>query len=842
MFTRYGSAPLIAALLTTSAVFAAPAHAVRTVDFDIPAQPLERAINMLSRQAGVQIFFPAANVAGLLAPAVSGRMNRQEALRRLIQGTNLTIRSDDGKTVILGAGREQAPRRAAVNATPYGASLDQPTGRNDDIVVTANRRAEKSQQVAAALTVVGGDRLQERNIETVNDLENSVPSLEATAQLGTRQTQFAIRGIGLTDYAANNTGTVGVYIDEVNHPYAVTFQGSLFDIDHVEVLRGPQGTLFGRNTTAGVVSVKTNDPTGTIKAGLDSQYGRFNEFRTSGFVSGPLSDTLAARLAFNVEEGGAWQVNRNTGEKLGDSDQQNVRLKLRWSPDDRTQVHLSAHYDRDRSDGLGLSLRLPFQSHNFAPVGPRYPADTNARKTGWGISPLFAGFTGQALDAKPNLNNEGFGGSIRINHDFGGAELTAIIAHESFDRKEFEDFDATSSNEGGEYFHNKIHTQSEELRLASPSAQRFRWLAGAYRSDEKTSGGFMSDFSDVASLRNIFAVDYDQVVHSTGAFGDLDYDLTDKLTLTIGGRYEHESRYLNDYTSRNLAPVAQLLVATNQQLKTDQWSGKAEVDYHLTPDALVYAQISRGVKSGGFTTYNSGLPGQIAPFQPEKLLSYEVGLRSEFFDHKVRVNASAFYYDYRDQQLQGVTFTQTQRIGRIINVPRSHIYGGELELTYTPTPALQITQSVGYKAGAYDEYDFVDSAATVALRNPATGNYDTIVTRDQSGDPLPNFPRFDYKGSATYTINLGEWSVTPNVNYNHRSSTFLTTANIKLPAYWLVNANLMVAPPGGRFSFGVYVRNATDERFYETANAFVTAATYTPHEVRSYGARLSWRY
>lgn len=831
MFTRNKCASLIAVTIATYSIYSSPAYA-NSSSFNIPPQSLESALNSLSRQGNVQIFFPGAKIAGLKSQAIIGRMTRQAALNRLIEGSGLEVRSDDGKTVVLGS-RDDTARRDGPEEADAG---------KNDIVVTATRRLEKSQSVAAALTVVGGDKLGEQNISTVNDLENSVPSLEATSQLGSGQTQFAVRGIGLTDYAANNTGTVGVYIDEVNHPYAVTFQGSLFDVHHVEVLRGPQGTLFGRNTTAGVVSVKTNDPTRDFQAGLDADYGRFDAAKLTGFASGPLSDTLAARVAFNVDRGGAWQYNRLTGEELGDKRRTNLRAKLAWTPGDRTRVDLSAHYDRDRSDGLGLQLRRPFQSHNFAPIGAFYPVDTNPRATGWGISPTFAALTGQSTNARPNLNNEGWGASLRLRHDLGWAELTAIVAHEKFDRKEFEDFDGTSSNEGGIYFFNRINTQSEEIRLASPTDRRLRWLAGAYRSDEKNSGGFLSDFSDVASLKNILSTSYTQPVRSTGIFGDIDYDISEKLTFTLGGRFEHEGRYLEGYQSRTLWPTPALRFTTDKELKNSQWSGKAAMTYRFSPDILAYAQVARGVKSGGFTTYNSGLPDQISPFNPEKLLSYEVGFKSELFDKRLRINASAFYYDYRDQQLQGVIFTETQRIGRLINVPRSHIIGGELEVVARPVPAVQITQSLGYKGGSYDEFNFVDAAATAALRDPVTGNYNTIVTRDQSGNPLPNFPRWDYKGSASFTLGLNGWSITPYANYSYRSSTYLTTSSTSLPSFWLVNGGVSLTPPGEHLTVGVYVNNATNARFYETANAFVTAATYTPHQVRTYGARLSWRY
>lgn len=830
-----GSALAIAAVFVAAQPARAGVHY-----FDLPRQPAVIGIPAFSRQAGLQIVAPARTLAGKHTNALRGNYPVDAALSQLLAGTGLRIASRVADTVSLIAETPQQQTSAgAVPSRPSTAKDDNGVG---DIVVTATRREESAQNVPAALSVLRGSDFSERNVRTVNDIENSTPSLEATSQLGTGQTQFTIRGVGLTDYAANNTGTVGVYIDEVNHPYAVTFQGSLFDIDRVEVLRGPQGTLFGRNTTAGVVSITTAAPTQQVGAGLNAEYGRFGAAQVQGFVTGGLTGDLAARLAFSTEQGGAWQINRDTGQRLGDKDRIEGRLKLAWTPDSATQVDFSAHYGRDKSDGQGLLLRRPFQSHNFPPLGRLYPADTNQRITGFGISPIFAQLTGEPINAKPNLNNEGYGASVRLRRDLGFADLTAIVAHEYFNRKEFEDFDAISSNEAGEYFFNKINTQSEELRLASPLGRPFRYLLGLYRSDEVNTGGFMSDFTDVASLRNIFRTSYRQPVQSTGVFANVDYDLTDKLTLSLGGRYEYEVRKLGNFVSQIVYPTSNVLVTTNQRLARSELSGKAELTFRATTNLLFFADIARGVKSGGFTTYNSGLPGQISPFQPEKLLSYEAGVKSEFFQHRLRINATGFYYDYRDQQLQGVIFSQTQRIGRLINVPRSHIYGGEVEVVVRPIPELEISQSVGYKAGQYDVFNFINSAATVAARDPVTGFYNNIISSDQAGQPLPNFPRFDYKGEASLTLNAGSWHIKPEINYNHRSSVYLTTASIKLPAYWLVNANLTFIAPGDRLSFGGFVNNLTNSQYYETANAFVTAATYTPHEVITYGIRAGFRY
>ena len=735
----------------------------------------------------------------------------------------------------------QTTAQTAAQTTPHQQATDADTAAPEtglgDIVVTAQRRPETAQQVSAALTVISGSELERRNINTVNDLENSVPSLEVDSQFGGGQPQFRIRGVGGTDYAANNTGTVGVYVDEVAFPYGVMTQGQLFDVSRVEVLRGPQGTLYGRNATGGAINVATNAPTRQFAAGFNASYGSYDETQFEGYVSGPISSTLSARAAVSVAQGGAWQYNRDTGETLGDRDQISGRLKLRWEPTVGTVVDLTGHYTRDKSDGLGLQLLQPFQSHNYAPIGTLYPADTDPRVTGWGISPYFANLIGAKLDAKPFRNNEGAGGNLRIQTDLGGPTLTAIFAHEEFKRREFNDWDATASNEAGTYFFNDIKTTSGELRLSSPDTGSFHWLGGLYHANESVKGGFLSDFSEAQGTRNYWRTTYDQTVQTTGLFGNVEAVLAPSLKLSAGARYEYETRQLADFRSEILAPVYTLRATANPRLQMRDWSGKAAIDWAFAPTAHAYASVSRGVKAGGFTTYNSGIPQQLDPYAPEHLTAYEVGLKSDLFHRTLRFNIAGFYYDYRNQQLQGVIYTETSRVGRITNVPKSHLYGAEAEVTWAPVAGLRISQSLAYKYGEYDEY----MAADTATLNPVTGTYSDIKYTDRAGERLP-LPDLDYKGTIAYVIPVAGWEIEPEFNYNYRASRYSTSDASTIPSYWLANANLGISPPDAKFKVSLWVHNVFDSYIEETRNRFITARTVSVHPPRTVGARLSYRY
>ena len=717
----------------------------------------------------------------------------------------------------------------------------------DDLIVTAQRREQSAQDVGIALSVVGGAQLEELNITVVNDLENAVPNLEVDSQFGSGQPQFRIRGVGAREYSANNASTVGVYVDEVAYPYTVASQGVLFDIARLEVLRGPQGTLYGRNTTGGAVNIITNKPTRDFTAGLTAEYGRFDAVKAEGYVSGQLAPNLTGRLAASIERGGAWQYHRDTGESLGDARKTAIRGRLLWDATHNTSVDVIAHWYRDESDGLGFRLLAPYQTGKATvpPSGPLYPADTAWRITGWGISPQLAAIAGVSTSAKPFRDNEGVGLSATVRSDLGFAQLTSVTAYEQFDRKEFNDWDATASNEGDTYFYNEIEVFSQELRLNGTTGQA-DWLVGASYSSEANDGGFFSDFTDAFGPSYLFDTRYDQSVESIGVFGNLNYRVTEQFSIVGGLRYEDETRKLENFrTKRITLPPTSPPFDTESTLS--EVSGRLGVEYKVNDDLLLYANVARGVKSGGFTTYNktSASDEQAKPFRPEILWAYEAGFKSQFLDRRLRLNGAAFYYDYTDQQVQGyVVDPLFGRIGKIANVPESHIYGAELELAWRVTRGLEITQYLGYKYGEYDVYESLDWPATQAARDPITQLYNTVITTSLAGDRLP-FPRVNYGGQVSYEWTAADYDLRVETNYSHRSDLYSTSAASIIPSYWLANASFSLGPKDGNWQAAFWARNIFDKYYEETRNAWngnSYGVTTSPHQPRTYGVRLTYKY
>ena len=696
----------------------------------------------------------------------------------------------------------------------------------EQVIVTAQRREQSAQDVGVALSVLSGETLDARGVTNVNQLQFQTPSLEVIPAFGGGQPQFRLRGVGFDDYATNNTPTVGVYVDEVAYPVPAATQGVLFDIDRVEVLRGPQGTLYGRNTTGGAINFITRRPTDQLSAGIVGEYGRFGSAKVEGFISGPLSPTLKGRLSAVTEQGGAWQRNRTTGEKLGDADRTAVRGQLQWTPTDKVDVLLNAHYGRDKSDGQGLYLlNVPGQT-----------GDARYNATGWGRSAAFAALAGVTATEAPSRNNESGGGAITANIDLGFAKLTSISSYETLKRRELNDWDAKPTSESDTFWGSDVDIYSQELRLASKDTGPLNWVVGAYYSHQTLDETFLTDFTQ--SLGFITDTGYRQKVESLSGFGQLEYAITPRLKAIVGARYEHEERDLENFATK--IGGAPLFTNGDRHTSLNEWSGKAGFEFQADDNVLLYANVSRGVKSGGFTVYNSPQSDQINAFQPEVVWAYEAGFKGDLAPN-LRLNGSAFYYDYRNQQVLAVVINPANgAIGRITNAPKSEIFGAELELQWSPAPGLQITQNAGFKKGTYKEFDDVD--ANTAARDPVTGLW-SAQTIDRAGQRL-NFPRLSYGGSVSYTWAVGDFDVQAATDYSYRdtATSFLGT-EFTVDSFWLTNANLTIQPKDGPWSLGLWGRNIFNEKYDVTRNYFLASAKIgAAGRPATYGVRASYAF
>jgi outer membrane receptor protein involved in Fe transport len=719
----------------------------------------------------------------------------------------------------------------STTATAQQASPERAT-TIDEVIVTAQRREQAAQDVGIALSVLSGESLIQQGVTNVNQLQNATPNLEVEPAFGGGAAQFRLRGVGFQDYASNNSPTVGVYVNEVAYPVPVMTQGLIFDIDRVEVLRGPQGTLYGRNTTGGAISLVTKRPTEDLSAGLMTEWGSQDQVRAEGHVSGPLAATVRGRLAVSTEQGGAWQRHRDTGESLGDADRSGARALIDWTPTESLSFLLDVHGGIDKSENQGLYLISDFLTRDGDGDGVSngivIPADKDRSKTGWGLSPRFAAEIGRDVNAKPGRDNASWGTSLNANLALNGLNLSSISSFETLKRREYGDWDASASVEADTFFGSDVDVISQELRLASDNDSALTWVAGFYYSRQDLNERYSSDFIDIYGT--YAQVAYDQKVESWSLFGQAEYAFAERWKAILGLRYEEETRELEGFGSAFGGATA--LPPTSVDTRMTPLTGKAALEFKPSDNLLIYSSVSRGAKSGGFTTYNTGDRSGIEPFDPEILWAYEVGFKADP-SRAVQVNGAAYYSDYNGQQVLSAVCGANGPVGRFTNAD-SKIYGAELEGVFRPTAGLRISQNVSYKQGEYT--DFID------LDIPACQQTRTTVLIDKSGDEIP-FPSLSYGGSISYDWAVSGFAVTAETNYSYRDEyPSWLGARYDVEAYWLANASVTVGPEDANWSVTFWARNLFDQDYDLTRNFFTNASIAQPGRPRTIGARLSLQY
>jgi iron complex outermembrane recepter protein len=713
-----------------------------------------------------------------------------------------------------------------------------PSAELQTITVTAQKREQPAQQVGVAISVLSGDELAARGVRKVNALQNEVPSLEIEPAFGGGQAQFRLRGVGFQDYATNNAGAVTVYVDEVAFPLGVQTQGLLFDVDRVEVLRGPQGTLYGRNTTGGAVNFITRAPTKNFEAAGLLGLGSFGAVEAEGYASGALSDTLRGRVALATQQGGGWQVNRATGEKLGDKNIVGLRGQLALDATPDLKFNLKLHYGSDKSEGQGLYVFVtqPAVPATAYPVAkPATPADSDLRKTGWGFAPAFLKAIGQPADAKPNRNNDTAGASVTAQWDIGALRLTSITAADKFKRKELADYDAQALPLAETYFDSSSQNFSQELRVASNApgnapGEALTWVAGIYLANEKLDETYWSSFANSFGFATVQTA-YTQKVNTGSVFGQADYKISDQLKLVFGARQERETRKRENFITRSIGPDITFTGPTSGDFSANHSSGKLGVDFQVNKALLTYGSISRGVKSGGFTAYNTFNETALTPFKPEVLIAYESGFKSDL-SRSLRVNAAVYHYDYRDQQiLDAIKDPGTgATVGKIVNAPRSTIDGIDIEFAWKASNDITVTQFLGYKTGKFKEYTALSPAG------------------DLAGQDL-YFPKLSWGGAFAYRTTIGGFGVGGQLDasYHDKTRSFLNRINptydFNTPAYWLANVRFELAPVDAKWSATFYVRNLADKKYDTTRNFFdlplPVAAAGAP---RTFGVQAKYEF
>lgn len=692
-----------------------------------------------------------------------------------------------------------------------------------EIVVTAQKRVERLQDVPVAVSAVTGDALRSSNFVNLADIRFLAPAVQFSDSNTTRGQGFQVRGIGTSTFSEGIEQSVGVEIDGVALGRPGMSVGDLVDVERIEVLRGPQGMLFGKNASAGLISVRTRNPVDRLEGSARFSYGTGNELRLEGVANAPLGENSALRLVGFVNRRDGFVTNVANNAQLNARKEYGFRGKLSFKSDTGLSVLLSADWMRRNSNCCTFVLRS---------VVPGSFLASQAAANGIVASPRNSE---TALNGATFLKQEQYGGSVEINYDLGGDyTLTSLTAYREW--KEADNFDSDLSTlaildiNGAEVDQNQI---TQELRLTSPKGETLDFVAGAYIFDQTVKAHFPQAGTLGVALPPgvVFSRDTSVKIDTFNYafFGQANVHVAKDLTLIIGGRYTNDNLTLDynrqAFPGQLIWPGLTALAFDNEKNKADNFSWRLGAQYNFQPDVMAYFTASRGYKGPGFTgfsDYRRTFPTQVAPEIPT---SFEVGLKSTLLDRRLILNLAAFTTDFRDFQAQVFDLTVTPGAFRVANAGKLRTRGIEMDFTARPVEGLTLNGSAAYVDAYYVSFPNIacyrgQNAATGCL--PVTPGSATLVT-NASGNPLPNSPKYSFALAAAYERPLND-TVTGffNMNYSWRDKVNFTAQldpGTIQSAYGLFGGQIGIRATDNRWSLGVFARNLFNSRFVGSIGA-----------------------
>lgn len=678
-----------------------------------------------------------------------------------------------------------------VNALAQASSAPAPqatTNANNDaeIVVTANKREENLNKVGMSVTALSAGTLADRRIISVQDIAAAIPGLKY-AESGTGTPIYTLRGVGFNEESLGVYPSVSVYVDEVPLPFPVLTLHATYDLQRVEALKGPQGTLFGQNATGGAINYIAAKPTQDFHYGGDVSYGRFNQVDGNLFVSGPLGEGLTGRIAVTGMHRDGWQksVTRPSDDN-GAVKYFAGRASLAYdSSNFRVLATINAWQDKSEPEAGQLIAIRPQQPANVHADVLNYPfASENPRSADWstGVN-------------SPSSDRKFIQGSVRADLDLGEvAQLTSITSYLRFKQQLSTDKDGMSSLVADLNPSNaKIRSFNQELRLSNQGASVFRWVLGANFEKSHTHEDQTLLFGDGSSSNastlfiNTTGSIVDQKIRNIAAFANVQYDVTSALTLKAGGRYTDSRNradlcgYAND--DGQIAALFNILgnlVGTvpftpisvgdchvlnfqgvpgdrfDNTLHEHNFSWLAGADYRLNETSLFYGNISRGYKSGSYPTLSASSFSEYIPVRQESVTSYEVGYKGSFADRHVRFNAAGFYYDYKGKQVRGkIVDPVFDVLDTLLNVPKSRIYGAEAELTVNMGSGFTVGGSGTYLKSKILTDGGARFSGPTAYGNSCSTAAGAPTICDFTGDELPFTPEWSYALNLDWKHDLG---------------------------------------------------------------------------------------
>lgn len=733
-----------------------------------------------------------------------------------------------------------------------------------DIVVTAQRRAERLQDVPVSVTSLSGDQIEKLGLTSPNDLAAQVPNLQVNDVLGAGAPVFSLRGVSMSDYSLNQSSPIAAYVDEVYKGNFALFGVTMFDVDRIEVLRGPQGTLYGKNTTGGAINFITKKPGFETEGFLTAGYGNYNHWTAEGAAQAGLTDTVAARVAFTLNRADGWQKNLTTPDRdMSEIREYGVRGSILFEPNEDWEFVLRG----------STSLQNPIMYGIVAAPGEF--------GIGAGVYGLF-----NSIDPITNPNLDDFrtgldNDEIESNHaerrrnrtyglsltgNWSASDTLTATSITSWDKGKLvlpEDTDGSALRVLEQDATGRAKQFAEDLRLTSDYKGPFNFILGAYYNREKVFSavdiGFFQDidvnfdgsldFMDcVESAATIGTPDmifpigckvanqFDQKRVSLAAYTDATYEIGNHVKLRGGLRYTHDKADLTNFKSLLLGtddtPLANLIpgdpldldATTSRKLSQGKVTGRLGVDYKTDAGTLIYVSFNRGYRGGAFNAQAFFDPSELTTTKPETLDAAEIGFKTQLLDRRLRINAAAFYYKYRNQQFLDIDPVTAAQL--LVNIDRSRIFGAELEIVARPVRALTLTAGLG----------FLNSKVLEG----------TLRGIDISGNELPQAPSVSANLAMDWDVVSSSWgTVSLHADTRLVSDQYFEILNVhrlKEDGYGVVNARLGLTSAHKQWDAGLWVKNLTKAFYNTTAIDLRDSFGFDYHHVgdpRTYGVTIT---
>jgi iron complex outermembrane receptor protein len=691
------------------------------------------------------------------------------------------------------------------------------------IQVTSQKRTQSVQEVGIAISAFNSDDLKNKGIDDIGGITESMANVELQDITGGGMPVVVIRGVGLQDIRVNNTPTTPFYIDEVYQASVAQAAFTMFDIERVEILKGPQGGLYGRNATGGAIQVISAKPefestNGYVRAG----YGSWNRLDLEGAFGTELSDKVAVRVSGkSVTSGDTYTHSVSENKDHGEADVWGGRVMLRVQPIDNLNILLKLHGGEDNSETDLLRASAVYNGGEMATPGLSVAAlngDTcdvpgaEICYTMDGRTHAEQGVSGSVHDTTsstfPQLDSDWLGFSTRIDWSMGDYELTSITAIDEFNHGRNTDFDGHATEAQHIKYRSELESISQEIRLAY-SGDNYNWIVGAsWAEDTLSEDTLLLGGEGPLQLYGLTEAPqaYEQEAESKSVFGHLNYLVSDSLTIVTELRYTEEERSMDG---------GSLFSSTQDTSTFDAVSGKLGASYQLHDDAMVYANLSRGFKSGGHPGGIVFSEAALAPYDQETVNAVELGAKTEWLDNSLRVNGAIFFYDYQDQQ--GVAQIENP-LGGVIkklgNLGDTEIKGAELDISWLPAEGWFVQVGLGYTdaiiaestATTRDTFGTVEGDLSVegaTLPNVASWSINTTISHEHTlYDDLLGVAQLTYalKDDMDLTMAITDKE---NAFYNE-------------DGYGLANIRYTVMSEDEAWSLAAYINNVTDQE-YRTA-------------------------